>query len=93
MAATIHHGSRIHRATGDCGADGTREVAAKPQGPEVDVVVTDNPAGGLIIAIGEAKAAMTPVHVRELRRLEHLRGVLPSARVEQPPKLLLVARP
>jgi hypothetical protein len=35
---------------------------------------------------------MTPVHVRELRRLEHLRGLLPSARVEQPPKLLLFGR-
>jgi uncharacterized protein len=58
----------------------------------VDIVVTDDPAAGLIIAIGEAKAAMTPVHVRELRRLEHLRGLLPSARVEQPPKLLLFGR-
>jgi hypothetical protein len=36
---------------------------------------------------------MTPLHVRELRRLEHLHGLLPSPRVEQPPKLLLVARP
>ena len=44
------------------------------------------------MAIGEAKAAMTPVRVRELRRLEHLRGLLPSARVEQPPKLLLFGR-
>jgi len=26
---------------------------------------------------------------RELRRLEHLRGLLPAARVGQPPKLLL----
>jgi uncharacterized protein len=59
---------------------------------EVDIIVTDDPAEGLIIAIGEAKAATTPVHLRELRRLEHLRGLLPSARVEQPPKLLLFGR-
>jgi hypothetical protein len=40
----------------------------------------------------EAKAASAPVEARELRRLEHLRGLLPSARVEQPPKLLLFGR-
>ena len=30
--------------------------------------------------------------VRELRRLEHLRGLLPAARVGSPPKLLLFGR-
>lgn len=58
---------------------------------ELDIVV-DDPAGGRIAAIGEAKAARAPVEARELRRLEHLRGLLPSARVEQPPKLLLFGR-
>ncbi len=59
---------------------------------ELDIVVTDDPAAGRVIAIGEAKAAATPVPACELRRLEHLRGLLPSARVEQPPKLLLFGR-
>ncbi|MGH3235106.1 MAG: hypothetical protein ACRDOH_18040 [Streptosporangiaceae bacterium] len=59
---------------------------------ELDIVITDDPAAGRVIAIGEAKAAATPVEARELRRLEHLRGLLPSARVGQPPKLLLFGR-
>ena len=29
------------------------------------------------------------MEARELRRLEHLRGLLPATRVDQPPKLLL----
>jgi hypothetical protein len=45
-----------------------------------------------VIAIGEAKATTSPVPLRELRRLEHLRGLLPSARVVRPPKLLLFGR-
>lgn len=59
---------------------------------ELDIVVTEDPAAGRIAAIGEAKAAGTPVAARELRRLEHARGLLPSARVERPPKLLLFGR-
>ena len=59
---------------------------------ELDIVVANDPSGGLIIAIGEAKAASSAMEVRELRRLEHLRGLLPSARVDQPPKLLLFGR-
>ena len=59
---------------------------------ELDIVATDDPAAGWIIAIGEAKASATPVAARELRRLEHLRGLLPSARVGPPPKLLLFGR-
>ncbi|HLK72782.1 MAG TPA: recombinase family protein [Streptosporangiaceae bacterium] len=31
IATLIHHGSRIHRANGDCGAGGTPEVAARPR--------------------------------------------------------------
>ena len=56
---------------------------------ELDVVVADDPAGGRITAIGEAKAAGTAMDARELRRLEHLRGLLPATRVGQPPRLLL----
>src|SRR5205085_5197157 len=59
---------------------------------ELDIVVTDEPAEGRVIAIGEAKAAQAPVDIRELRRLEHVRGLLPSTRVEQLPKLLLFGR-
>lgn len=59
---------------------------------ELDIVIANDPSGDLIIAIGEAKAANSTMEVRELRRLEHLRGLLPSARVDQPPKLLLFGR-
>ena len=51
---------------------------------ELDIVVADDPAGGRITAIGEAKVADTAMDVRELRRLEHLRGLLPAARVASP---------
>jgi hypothetical protein len=55
--------------------------------------VTDDPSpAGRISAIGEAKATTAPVGVDQLRRLEHLRGLLPSQRVDQPPKLLLFSR-
>jgi len=57
------------------------------------VVVADEPgAAGRIASIGEAKATNAPVDTRQLRRLEHLRGLLPSDRVGQPPKLLLFSR-
>lgn len=60
---------------------------------ELDIVVADEPgAAGRIVAIGEAKATNAPVDTRQLRRLEHLRGLLPSGRVGQPPKLLLFSR-
>ena len=59
---------------------------------ELDIVVADDPAGGRITAIGEAKATGTAMDVRELRRLEHVRGLLPSARVDRPPRLLLFGR-
>ena len=59
---------------------------------ELDIVVADDPAAGRITAIGEAKAAGTGMDIGELRRLEHLRGLLPSGRVGRPPKLLLFGR-
>lgn len=60
---------------------------------ELDIVVADElSAAGRIVAIGEAKATNAPVDTRQLRRLEHLRGLLPSDRVGQPPKLLLFSR-
>jgi AAA+ ATPase superfamily predicted ATPase len=71
------------------------EIACREHrhGHELDVVVAEDPAGNSrITAIGEAKATNDAVGTGELRRLEHLRGLLPSSRVEQPPKLLLFSR-
>lgn len=63
-------------------------------GHELDVVVTESSsyAADRITAIGEAKATGSPMDVPHLERLEHLRGLLPSARVHGLPKLLLFAR-
>jgi AAA+ ATPase superfamily predicted ATPase len=63
------------------------------EGHELDVVVLEDPGPmGRVAAIGEAKATNAPMDVRQLRRLEHLRGLLPSDRVGPPPKLLLFSR-
>jgi AAA+ ATPase superfamily predicted ATPase len=64
------------------------------RGHELDVVVAESTAHGAdrITAIGEAKGTLTPVGVPQLERLEHLRGLLPSARVGPLPRLLLFAR-
>ncbi|MET8113066.1 hypothetical protein [Streptomyces prasinus] len=43
-------------------------------------------------AIGEAKGTLTPVGLPHLERLEHLRGLLPGARVGALPGLPLFAR-
>lgn len=64
------------------------------RGHELDLVVAESPAFGSerITAIGEAKGTLKPVDMAQLERLEHLRGLLPSARVGALPKLLLFAR-
>ena len=49
-------------------------------------------AADRIIAIGEAKGTAAPMDVAQLERLEHLRGLLPSAKVGALPKLLLFSR-
>jgi uncharacterized protein len=60
---------------------------------ELEAVIVEDPiATGRIIAIGEAKAAGGPMDAAQLRRLEHLRGLLPGDRVRQPPRLLLFSR-
>lgn len=80
---------------GIAGAVRPTEIACQEHrtGHEVDIVVIENPgAGDRITAIGEAKDTNAEVDTRQLRRLEHLRGLLPSGRVDQPPKLLLFSR-
>jgi uncharacterized protein len=77
------------------GAVRPTEIACREHqhGHELDIVVTeDSGATSRISAIGEAKATNDPIGIGQLRRLEHLRGLLPSARVAQPPKLLLFSR-
>ncbi|MQY15654.1 hypothetical protein SRB5_58420 [Streptomyces sp. RB5] len=61
------------------------------RGHELDVVVVESVAHGAdrITAIGEAKATAKQMDVGQLERLEHLRGLLPSAKVGALPKLLL----
>jgi hypothetical protein len=63
-------------------------------GHEVDIVVIEETGAALgrISAIGEAKATSALVGDSELRRLEHLRGLLPSTRVDVLPRLLLFSR-
>ncbi|MFG1703968.1 ATP-binding protein [Nonomuraea sp. M3C6] len=67
---------------------------AHRQGHELDIVVTETNsfAADRIIAIGEAKGTIAPVDVPQLQRLEHLRALLPDARIDRQPKLLLFAR-
>jgi hypothetical protein len=60
---------------------------------ELDAVVVQDPvASGRVTAIGEANATSGPMHARQLRRLAHLRGLLPGDRVGRPPRLLLFSR-
>ncbi|NYV74249.1 ATP-binding protein [Streptomyces sp. UH6] len=72
------------------------EIACREhrRGHELDLVVAHSPAFGAerITAIGEAKGTLGAVGVSQLERLEHLRGLLPAAKVQALPKLLLFAR-
>ncbi|MCG5216783.1 ATP-binding protein [Streptosporangium sp. KLBMP 9127] len=63
-------------------------------GHELDIVVTERAsfATDRITAIGEAKATLAPMGTAQLQRLEHLRGLLPSAKVGESPRLLLFSR-
>jgi AAA+ ATPase superfamily predicted ATPase len=64
------------------------------QGHELDIVVKETNAFATdrIIAIGEAKGTLAPMDIPQLKRLEHLRDLLPDGQVDAPPKLLLFAR-
>jgi AAA+ ATPase superfamily predicted ATPase len=72
------------------------EIACREhrQGHELDVIVTESSSftADRITAIGEAKGTLKPVDLPQLQRLEHLRGLLPTSRVDGLPKLLLFAR-
>lgn len=61
------------------------------EGHELDVVASRSAPfePDRVLAIGEAKATAKPVDGEELRRLEHLRDLLPSKAVGEPPRLLL----
>ena len=72
------------------------EIACREhrQGHELGLVVFESTAFGMnrIAAIGEAKGTAKPMDLPQLERLEHLRGLLPSARVGALPELMLFAR-
>lgn len=64
------------------------------RGHELDVVVTQTNAYGTdrVIAIGEVKSTAKTIGERELSRLDHIRSLLPSDRIDQLPRLLLFSR-
>jgi hypothetical protein len=64
------------------------------QSHELDVVVVRKWPGesDTVLAIGEAKSTQAPVGDGELDRLEHLRSLIPTDRVDRPPRLLLFSR-
>ncbi|HEX6471959.1 MAG TPA: ATP-binding protein, partial [Streptosporangiaceae bacterium] len=61
---------------------------------ELDIVAIEAQPGGAdrIAAIGEVKATAKRVDVTAVRRLEHIRDLLPADRVQGPPMLLLFSR-
>ena len=67
---------------------------AHREGHQLDLVATEvRPhAGDRVIAVGEVKATRRPMTLTELHRLEHLRALLPAAKVDAPPRLLLFSR-
>src|SRR5262249_45502838 len=71
------------------------EIACREhRGHEVDVVVVESKAhtADRITAIGEAKVTGSPMDVAQLERLDHVRDLLPSAKINGQPKLLLFSR-
>jgi hypothetical protein len=60
---------------------------------ELEAVIVEEPvATGRVMAIGETNETDGPMDAGQLRRLEHLRGLLPGERVGRPPRLLLFSR-
>jgi DNA-binding MarR family transcriptional regulator len=60
---------------------------------ELEAIFVEEPvATGRVLAIGETNAVSGPMDAGQLRRLDHLRALLPDERVGQPPRLLLFSR-
>ncbi len=61
---------------------------------ELDVVVSADPPQGKsrVLAIGEVKATTWQVGLNQLRRLQHIRSLLPADALQGQPKLLLFSR-
>jgi uncharacterized protein len=60
---------------------------------ELEAIFVEDPvATGRVLAIGETNAATGPMDAGQLRRLDHLRALLPGKRVGRPPRLLLFSR-
>jgi uncharacterized protein len=60
---------------------------------ELEAVIVEEPvATGRVMAIGETNETDGQMDEGQLRRLEHLRALLPGERVRQPPRLLLFSR-
>lgn len=55
-------------------------------------MVEDPVATGRVLAVGAVNAGDAPMDRSPLRRLEHLRTLLPAERVGPPPRLLLFSR-
>ena len=72
----------------------TLPCRAHRQGHELDVVAVRKRPGqsNVVLAIGEAKSTAATVGDAALTRLEHLRELLPSDRLEAPPRLFLFSR-
>jgi hypothetical protein len=64
------------------------------QGHELDVVVIESSGNQRrrVVAVGEAKATSDPVGQTQLRRLEHLRDLVPATLAPAPARLLLFSR-
>jgi AAA+ ATPase superfamily predicted ATPase len=61
---------------------------------ELDIVAAETLPSGAdrIIAIGEVKATAKQVDVDAARRLDHIRGLLPTGKIQGPPALMLFSR-
>src|SRR5262249_52901358 len=64
------------------------------EGHQLDLVAVETRpyVGDRVIAVGEVKATRKVMSLAELHRLDHLRALLPAARVDAPPRLVLFSR-
>ena len=91
---------RVHAAPETLGGEAGRvqhaTVACREHraGHEIDAVVTEVRPGDpdRVVALGEAESGIEPIGPAVLRRLEHLRELVPRRLVGQQPRLLVFAR-